>query len=65
MKDLVLNQVKMPELSKPYQDIVNSLSKLTSRGIDPTLLNPGLNIAKQIAETVIKKTISKGFGMGM
>jgi hypothetical protein len=45
----------MPELSKPYQDIVNSLSKLTSRGIDPTLLNPGLNIAKQIAETVIKK----------
>lgn len=65
MKDLVLHQVKMPELSKPYQDIANSLSKLTSRGIDPTLLNPGLNIAKQIAETVIKKTISKGFGMGM
>lgn len=65
MNDLILHQVKMPAMSKPYQDMANSLLKLTSRGIDPTLLNPALNIAKQIAETVIKKTISKGFGMGM
>lgn len=65
MNDLILHQVKMPEMSKPYQDIANSLSKLTSRGMDTTILNPALNIGKQIAETVIKKTISKGFGMGM